>query len=110
VGVESSRDAVRSLTEQIVAAVQPLRIILFGSAARDPGHAGGDIDLLIVMPEGTHRRRTAQRLYRTLSGIRQPYDLVIATPSDLERHRDNPGLIYGDIIREGRTVYVAPCD
>ena len=33
--------------------------------------------------------------------------LVIATPSDLALHRDNPGLIYGAILLEGREVYAA---
>jgi hypothetical protein len=65
------------------------------------------VDLLVVMPEGTHRRGTAQHLYRTISGSALPFDLIVATPGDLERHRDNPGLIYQAILREGRTVYGA---
>jgi len=31
----------------------------------------------------------------------------VATPSDLERHRDNPSLIYRTVLTEGRTVYAA---
>jgi predicted nucleotidyltransferase len=108
VGMQRRQDAVRLLTQQIIEAVHPLRIVLFGSAVRDEDHAGSDIDLLIVMPDGTHRRHTAQRLYRTISGVSLPYDLIVATPFDLERHRDNPGLIYHSITREGRTLYVAP--
>lgn len=106
--MQRRQDAVRLLTQQIIEAVHPLRIVLFGSAVRDQDHAGSDIDLLIVMPDGIHRRHTAQRLYRTVSGVSLPYDLIVATPSDLERHRDNPGLIYHSIMREGRTIYVAP--
>lgn len=106
--MQPRQDAIRRLTQQIIEAVHPLRIVLFGSAARDQDHAGSDIDLLIVMPDGIHRRHTAQRLYRTVSGVSLPYDLIVATPSDLERHRDNPGLIYHSIMREGRTIYVAP--
>jgi hypothetical protein len=34
-------------------------------------------------------------------------DIIVATPSDLERHRDNPGLIYRTILEEGREVYAA---
>jgi uncharacterized protein len=102
------QDAIRLLKDQIIEAVHPLRIVLFGSAARGQTQANSDIDMLIVMPEGTHRRHTAQLLYRTISGIPQSYDLIVATPTDLERHRDNPGLIYHTIGREGRTIYAAP--
>jgi hypothetical protein len=34
-------------------------------------------------------------------------DVLVATPSVLERHRDNPGLIYRTILEEGREVYAA---
>ena len=93
------------LVRQIVAAVRPLRVVLFGSAARGEMGPESDLDLLVVMPDGTHRRKTAQHLYRTLDGRGQPFDLIVATPSDLEKHKDNIGLIYRDVLREGREVY-----
>ena len=95
------------LVQQIVEAVHPLRIVLFGSAARGDMHPDSDLDILVVVPDGTHRRHTAQTLYRRLQGVGHPFDVVVATPSDLERHRDNPGLIYATILREGRVVYGA---
>lgn len=98
---------VADLVRQIVASVRPLRVILFGSSATDIARADSDIDLLIVMPEGTDRRRTAQRLYVELQGCPLPFDLVVATPGDLERHKDNPGLIYGRILGQGRELYAA---
>lgn len=61
-------DDVSELVKRIVDTVQPLRVILFGSAARGSVRPDSDVDLLIVMPEGTHRRRTAQHLYRMLAG------------------------------------------
>lgn len=95
------------LVRGVVELAHPLRIILFGSAARGRRRPDSDVDLLIVVPEGTHRRQTAHQLYRGLSGVGVPFDLVIATPSDLERHRDNAGLIYGTILREGVELYAA---
>ena len=91
--------------QTVVTAVSPLRIILFGSAARGEVREDSDVDLLVVMPPGTHRRKTAQRLYRQLVGLGVPFDIVVATSEDLELHRSNPGLIYGTILREGREVY-----
>jgi predicted nucleotidyltransferase len=100
-------DPLGMLVQRIVSEVHPLQIILFGSAARQTAGPHGDLDLLVVMRDGTHRRRTAQQLYRKLSGIPTPFDLVVATEGDLEAHRDNPGLIYSTALKEGRIVYAA---
>lgn len=100
-------EAIDRLVAGIVENVHPLRILLFGSATRGELAAGSDIDLLVVMPDGTHRRRTAQHLYRRLHGIGTPFDILVATPRDLDRHKDNIGLIYRTILLEGREVYAA---
>lgn len=95
------------MIQTVVASVRPLRIILFGSAARGDMGPDSDLDLLVVMPQGTHRRKTAQRLYRQMSGVGVPFDIVVAKPEDLELHHSNPGLIYQTILREGTEVYAA---
>jgi len=79
--------------------------MVFGSAARGEMAEHSDVDLLVVMPEGTHRRRTAQLLYRNIRGIGLPFDIVVATPNDLEKHKENIGLIYWKILKEGEEVY-----
>ena len=95
------------LVEAIVDKVSPRRIILFGSAARGDAQGESDIDLLVVVSEGVHRRRTAQRLYREISGVGVSFDLVVANTRDLEEHKDNDGLIYKTALQEGREVYAA---
>ncbi|MDO8585926.1 MAG: nucleotidyltransferase domain-containing protein [Armatimonadota bacterium] len=95
------------LVRQIVDLVHPLRIVLFGSAARGEAGRYSDLNVMVVMPDGTHRRHTAQNLYRNLPGIEKPVDFVVATPSDLEKHKDTIGLVYRDIIRDGRELYAA---
>lgn len=103
----TTAEAIDRLVASIVADVHPLRIVLFGSAARGDTHAGSDIDLMVVMPDGSHRRRTAQLLYRQLRGAGVAFDIVVATPSDLDKHKNNIGLIYRTILLEGREVYAA---
>lgn len=104
--VEYSR-AVQQLVDRIVETVHPLRIILFGSGARKEAGAHSDIDLLVVMPDGTHRRKTSQALYCRARGIGVPFDVLVATPQDLEAHKDNVGLIYRKILQEGVEVYAS---
>ena len=105
--MQSDSEAIEQLVQRIIELVQPLRIILFGSAARGEMGPDSDIDVLVVMPEGVHRRRTAQFLYRQIRGLGVPFDILVATPNDLEKHKDNIGLIYRSILREGREVYAA---
>jgi hypothetical protein len=40
-------------------------------------------------------------------GFGYPVDIVVATPSVLERHKDNIGLIYRTVLAEGKQVYAA---
>ena len=95
------------LVRRIVDAVHPLHIILFGSAARGEMEPDSDVDVLVVMPDGTHRRKTAQFLHTKMHGIGMAVDILVATESDLERFKDNIGLIYRSVLREGRQLYAA---
>ncbi len=105
--MQSEPEVIEQLIRRIIELVQPLRIILFGSAARGEMGPDSDIDVLVVMPNGVHRRRTAQLLYRQIRGLGVPFDILVATPNDLEMHKDNIGMIYQSILQEGREVYAA---
>ena len=71
------------IVRRIVTAADPLRVIVFGSGARGQMGPDSDLDLLIVMPDGTQRRRTAQRLYRSNAvTIRCPIPEEAVTPEE----------------------------
>jgi uncharacterized protein len=106
-GVKSMQEVLDELVRRIVAEVGPRRVVLFGSAVRGDLQPGSDIDLLVVMPDGAHRRRTAQHLYGRLGSDRPPVDLVVATESDILDHGDAPGYVYRTALREGRELYAA---
>lgn len=95
------------LINRIVDAVHPLRIVVFGSAAQGQMGPDSDIDVMVVMPDGTHCLNATQHLYRRMIGFGSPVDIVVATPAVLERHKDNRGLIYRTILAEGREIYAA---
>lgn len=101
------REQTEKLVRAIVAEVAPLRIVLFGSAARGDMGPCSDLDPLVVMPNGAARRDTARRLYGRIRDVGIPFDIIVATPEDLERYGQSPGLIYARILREGRELYAA---
>lgn len=100
-------EEVHSVVERVVAEVQPLRIILFGSRAKGTPRPDSDIDLLVVMPDGSRRRPIARQLYRAISPPGVGVDYLVATPSVLTQHAENIGLVYHEILRTGREVHVA---
>jgi predicted nucleotidyltransferase len=102
-----TKQNINVLVRQIVEEVHPLRVLLFGSAARDTMTQDSDVDLLVEMPEGTHKRKTAQHLYTKVRNIGLPFDLIVATPSELKRYADSPGLIYSEILKYAKEVYAA---
>jgi len=95
------------LVRRIVEAVHPLRILLFGSAARDEMGPNSDLDILVIMPDGTHRRKTIGDLHERLYGLGVAKDIIVATESDIREHSENPGLIYRNALREGKELYRA---
>ena len=105
--MQPTPEQLNELVQRIVTIAHPLRIILFGSAARGEMGADSDIDVLVVMPDGTHRRHMAEMLHRQFFGIPYGIDVVVATPSDLKKYRQSIGMIYRTILEEGHELYAA---
>ena len=93
--------------ERVVEAVQPLRVILFGSAAREEMGPHSDFDVLVVMPDGCHCRTVAKRLYHACRGLGSPTDFIVVQESDVRIHGDDPYLIIHNALAEGRELYHA---
>ena len=96
----------QTIVRRIVEAVAPEKIILFGSAARGEMSPDSDLDLLIVKSD-VHRLATTVLIEHSLTGITIPTDIVVATPKDIEVHKNTIGLIYRSALREGKTIYNA---
>ncbi len=96
------------LTRRIVEAVHPLRIILFGSAARGQMGPHSDLDVLVIMPDGTHRRNTTDQICEALFDLGWPKDIVVVTEEDVRLFADEPSLVICPALREGKELYRAP--
>lgn len=92
----------------IVAAVHPDAVILFGSRARGDAKPNSDIDLAIVAPDGSQRRRLAMRAYESiapLQGRSVAVDLVVLTPQIIGAERSLAGSVGRAVVQEGIPVY-----
>ena len=93
--------------QRILEVAKPKKVILFGSAARGSMGANSDIDLLVVVPSGVHRRRTAQNIYQNMIGVGFAADIVVVTEDDVERYGNRPGMVIMQAVDEGRILYAA---
>ncbi len=105
--VKVDRELLDEMVHRIAQTVHPKRIILFGSAARGEMGPNSDLDFLVVMPDGAHRRQTAQAIYRCLAGLGIAKDIVVVTESDIRDHGANPALVLFPALREGTEIYRA---
>ena len=101
-------ELIEEIVRRVTNSVHPLRVILFGSAARGEMGPASDVDLLIVVPDGTHRREASRKAFRALSGLGIAKDVIVVTEGDIREFGENPSLVIKPALEEGREVYHAP--
>jgi len=95
------------IVQRIVDVAKPQQIVLFGSAARGEMGPDSDVDLLVVKGGRFHRGRLVEAIYRNLRGAGAPVDVVVATPEEIERYRNDACLIVSPAMREGKVIYAS---
>lgn len=99
-------DLVAYIVEKIVRAIDPQRIILFGSRSRGQETEGSDLDLLIVQDSGRSSRQVRREIEQLLWGRRFAVDLIVATPEQVERNVADGNPFYTrHILGEGKVLY-----
>lgn len=100
-----SEQLVQSMTDKIINAFSPEKVIVFGSWARNESNEDSDIDFLVITSYNGSRRDVQVAIRRELKGFGVPKDVIVATRQEIEEKQDLPGYIYGTALREGRIVY-----
>jgi predicted nucleotidyltransferase len=103
--VNPDPDILDELVRRTVESVHPLRIILFGSAARGAMGPRSDLDALVVMPDQSDCRGVAKLLVRRLRDLGCSADIVVVRKSDIEREDDNRYPDLHTALTEGRELY-----
>jgi len=96
---------IEDITAQIIKKYHPVKIILFGSAARGELGPDSDADFLIIKKEtpfyGADRiRELNQLLERNI-----PLDLLIYRPEEFEKRMKMGDPFLKAILKEGKTLY-----
>lgn len=82
---------------------QTVRVILFGSAAREGVGASSDLDLLIVREDSRPPTERVDDLYRRLNPS-VAVDFLVYTPAELAEALPTSGFLR-TVLREGKVLY-----
>jgi len=102
-----NEDILHEIVRRIVAAVQPEKIILLGSAARKRWGRTTMLDFLVVKKGKYNRSRLAGDIYMNLHGVGHAVGVIVVTPQDVERYRDTHCLVIKPALQDGKEVYRA---
>ena len=100
-------EEVLEVTRRIVNALDPLRVILFGSEARGGTHRWSDIDLLVVVPDERDERQASDVARQATRGVKRRCDVFVAKAGRIRRSGRVVGTILRPALTEGKLLYDA---
>jgi predicted nucleotidyltransferase len=104
----TATEMVEEITRRIVAATDPLKVILFGSRARGDARPESDFDLLVIRQSSEPRPQRAAPLYTALADLPVEVEVMVYTPLDVSQWATVPEAFITTAIREGRVLYERP--
>ena len=100
-------ETVKRLTELLIEAVKPNRIIMFGSQVRGEAGEDSDFDVMVVQEAVPDRVGEMVRLNRLLRSFDLPVDLLVVSAEKFNYWCDTPGNVYFEAATEGQVLYEA---
>jgi uncharacterized protein len=85
--------------------MEPERVVLFGSRARQAERSSSDFDLLVVAESDQPRYRRSGPLYTKLADLPVEVDVVVYTPEEVADWSAVPQAFVSTALREGKVLY-----
>lgn len=98
-------DEINRIVQQIVARIQPQKVILFGSYAKGAATIKSDLDILVIKETQLPMARRADDLKFMLARALIPLDVHIYTPEEVEEYGQEPFSFLNSILRTGKTLF-----
>ncbi|GAB4495033.1 MAG: nucleotidyltransferase domain-containing protein [Anaerolineales bacterium] len=97
----------QKIVRRVVEAVNPSRVILFGSQARCEADEQSDIDLMVLKPEVKNIGQEMIHLYQAIGTLDTGIDVLLYSDAEFEVRSQVPGTVLYWARKEGRNLYVA---
>ena len=98
-------EKLNEVIQRIVRAVQPEKIILFGSRARGTTDPDADLDLVVVHTGPESKREIQLEIHRALNRSGLSLDVFIMTPEELETHKRIANTLAREVSETGVVCY-----
>lgn len=105
--VDTNTDIELAAQKLAETAGSPVRVILFGSHARNEARSGSDLDFLVIEPNVPDRHAEMVRLRSALHDLRRPIDVLVYSDAQVEEWGDAPGTALHAALTEGRVLVEA---
>lgn len=101
----ANQQIVNQLTDVLVQAADPERILLFGSQARGDESPDSDFDIMVVENQPVDRFAEMVRLNRLLRPFEIAVDLLVVSAEKFQYWRETPGNVYYEADKTGQVLY-----
>lgn len=103
--IKATKSQLDQAVQRLVNEFKPNKIILFGSHAWGTPDENGDVDILIIVPTSEiPPTRRASRAYRSLQGLKIPFEIIVSTQKEIERYRHVPASLTRKILEKGQVI------
>lgn len=103
---EELQSAVDSAVEALTSALNPKQIYLFGSCARGTAIDGSDIDLLVVVEDGSgDKLSNTSKAYRATRQLNVSKDIIVDQESVFKKRARWVSSIEREVMESGKLVY-----
>ena len=103
--VRVDQGVLAEIVRRLVKAVDPDRIILFGSRARGDYRPDSDVDLLLIKHSDAPPHRRVIPAYQAMAGLLVPTDILWRTPEEIEDWSQVSNHFTTRAFREGQVLY-----
>lgn len=98
-------EQIEELGRRIERAIDPDRIVLFGSYARGDATENSDVDLLVVARSSLPKPKRSVPLYSLLRDYPFSKDILVYTPEEVEEYRHLRASLIRRALDEGTVLY-----
>ena len=102
----STNETMAEVIRRIAVALKPEKIYLFGSHAWGTPTPDSDIDLFVIVKESEQPAyRRSREAYRSLRGIREPFEVFVRTISEVEKSKTVASSLVKKVLEQGKLLY-----
>ena len=102
---KSLENIINSTIDKITEVLVPIKIILFGSAITNNFNIDSDIDFLVVVKNGTNKRKLTQKIYKNILSIGFATDIVLIDEDEFDEFKNFDGYAIKSIVETGQVIY-----